>query len=179
MNDATIRHGDITYVTIPLDSCLDTAKSLADKGRKWHSHVLSPGCAHNPFADGYAIIIEDDEEDITYIAASEGFPEVDKALVRMLHGDDILDDTKSAGEKGEIVAGSKLLQRLIEIDGAGHHWHHHMNFPDCVFNPHRGQWAITIESDAGTFSEAYEDEPVDVLREVEVIYFRNLAAKSP
>lgn len=176
MTQAKVRHGDVEFVVVPLESCLDLALSLKDAGKKWHSHVLSPGCHHNPYAGQYAIVIEDDSQGVPYIARSDGFPEVDKQLVKMLHGDDILDPAKATGT-GAGVAESAMLKRLVEVNRQSTNWHHHMNFPDCAFNPHKGKWAITIESEAGTFSEAYDEEPVDVLREVEVIYFANLENK--
>jgi hypothetical protein len=54
------------------------------------------------------------------------------------------------------------------------HWHHHMHFPTCAFNPHPGQWSISVESPDETFSEVFVEEPRDILREIEVIYFENL-----
>lgn len=175
---STIAHSDISYNLVALDSCLDLAMSLRAKGTPWHSHVLSPGCEHNPYADDYALVIEDDGERRAYIARSHGFPEVDKDLVKLLHGDDILDPSKtaSAGDNGKAVA-SPLLERLHDIDARRVAWHHHMNFPGCVFNPQPGKWAITIESGEGRFFETYDEEPVDVLREVEVLYFNNLESR--
>ncbi|WP_421699079.1 hypothetical protein [Ancylobacter sp.] len=173
-----LTHGDITYRVIALEQCLPLVEGFVAAGTKWHSHVLSPGCAFNPYGELYAIVVEDDDAHVAYIAPSEGFPEVDKVFVKMLHGDDILDEGAARTADPAEVAGSALLKRLREIDARGVHWHHHMNFPACALNPHRGHWAITVESDAGTFSERYEDEPKAVLREIEVIYFRNLAARS-
>ncbi len=70
-----------------------------------------------------------------------------------------------------------MLERLREIDARRIAWHHHMNFPTCAFNPQPGKWAITIESGEGSFFEAYDGEPIDVLREVEVLYFNNLEGR--
>ncbi|MGB3418251.1 MAG: hypothetical protein WBG88_02910 [Mesorhizobium sp.] len=175
---STVTHGGVTYTIVALDGCLDLAMGLHRQGKPWHSHVLSPGCEHNPYADGYAIVVEDDSERRAYIARSEGFPEVDKDLVKILHGDDILDASKtaSAGGSGKAVA-SPMLERLREIDARRIAWHHHMNFPTCAFNPQPGKWAITIESGEGSFFEAYDGEPIDVLREVEVLYFNNLEGR--
>ncbi|QKV20032.1 hypothetical protein [Oricola thermophila] len=172
-------HREIVYRIVPLDECLGLAESLALAGKRWHSHVLSPGCDFNPRPDRYALVIEDDTDDVTYLAYSHGFPEVDKELVKMLHGDDILDASATSGGDNPEVAASTLLPRLREIDAAGANWHHHMHFPDCTFNPHPGKWSISVEDGAGNaFSEVYDDEPVDVLREVEVIYFRRLDEKN-
>lgn len=173
-----LAHGDVDYRVIALDDCLPLVEGFIAAGKKWHSHVLSPGCAFNPYPALYAIVVEDDAGHVAYIAPSEGFPEVDKTFVKMLHGDDILDEAAAAAGDPALVAGSALLAKVREIDAARIAWHHHMNFPDCALNPHRGRWAITVESDAGTFSESYDDEPKAVLREVEVLYFRNLAEKT-
>jgi len=172
-----LKHGDIVYRVIPLGECLGLAQALRAAGKRWHSHVLSPSCMHNPEPARYGLVIEDDTDRVAWLAHSPEFPEVDKDLVRMLHGDDILDASKAAGG-GEGVAASTLLPRLVALDARGPGWHHHMHFPDCVFNPHRGQWAISVEDGhGGMFSETYPAEPVDVLREVEVIYFRRFEAK--
>lgn len=168
-----IRHGAIDYKEIKLDACESLVSGLVGEHKPWHSHVLSPGCAFNPFDGRYAIVVEDDRDHVAYIAASDGFPDVDKLFVKILHGDDILDET--VVDRDVLLRGSDLLRRVDEIDGRRVKWHHHMNFPACQLNPHRGTWAITIESDEGTFSETYKDEPKDVLREIEVLYFRNLA----
>lgn len=139
MSAKTITHADIEYCVIALDGCLDLVEGFQRAGHRWHSHVLSPGCSFNPYAGLYAIVVEDDSEGFPYIAPSEGFPGVDKVFVKMLHGDDILDENKAGGEGSELAQESALFARLIEIDGQGVAWHHHMNFPAGALNPHRGR----------------------------------------
>lgn len=159
-----------TYHPLAMADCLLLAKRLQAEGQPWHTHVLSPGCHHNPFPGVYAVVIEDDAAGIIYMAEGDtGFPEVDKELVRMLHGDDIL-DAAALGERPD----SLLLEHLDRLQERKTPWHHHMHFPVCAFNPHPGRWSISIEARGYFLSEAYEDEPVDVLREVEVMYFANL-----
>jgi hypothetical protein len=111
---------------------------------------------------------------VPYIASSLGFPEVDKHLVKVLHGDDILDPAKTAMTRDGAAASSDFIRRILDLDARGVAWHHHMHFPCIVLSPHRGHWTIAIESAEGSFSETYSVEPVDVLREIEVIYFQNL-----
>lgn len=169
-----IEHRGIAFRRIELAACLALGERLRDGGGPWHSHVLSPGCAHNPFTSRYAIVIEDDAAGIPYIAeGTSQFPEVDKDLVRMLHGPDILDASQAKG--GAAAQGSPLLAHLMALQAATTRWHHHMHFPACAINPHPGRWSISVESPQGTFSEAFAEEPRDILREVEVIYFANLA----
>lgn len=178
MCNGTIVHGDLEYHFIALEECLPLVDDFIAKRVRWHSHVLSPGCSFNPFKDKYAIVVENDNARRAYVAPSDGFPEVDKEFVKRLHGDDILDEGKAESDPAKLAETSPMLRRLGEIDHRRIAWHHHMNFPDCALNPHPGRWAITVESDEGTFSESYEDEPTDILRAVEVLYFRNLASKT-
>lgn len=171
---ATVDYGGVRFARITLEDCLPLAQRLQAAGGGWHSHVLSPGCRHNPFPDHYAVVIEDDGAAIAHIAeGTQAFPEVDKALVKMLHGDDILDASALTGAGGDCA----LLHQLQDVQAQGVAWHHHMHFPDCVFNPHPGDWSIAVETPTGAFSEAFPAEPVDVLRAVEVLYFGNLAAR--
>lgn len=167
-----LSHRDIAYRIIPPDDCLALGSALHESGKKWHLHVLSPDCIHNPRPGCYGLVIEDDTDGVPYLAFSDKFPEVDKDLVKMLHGDDILDASKVSGVGGQEQPTSLLLAHVIGLDASGVEWHHHMHFPDCVFNPHPGQWSISVEDGkGGVFSETYDEEPGDILREIEVIYF--------
>jgi hypothetical protein len=177
-NDAvarTITHRGVTYGLVALGNCLRLAQGIERAGKGWHHHVLSPGCLHNPYAASYALVIEDDTEGVAYIAPSEGFPDVDKDLVRLLHGEDILDATKVRANAD--IMETALLRLVSELDAKGTAWHHHMHFPSCVLSPHKGKWSIAIESDGHAVYETYAHEPVEILRAVEVSYFRNLERK--
>jgi hypothetical protein len=48
-----------------------------------------------------------------------------------------------------------------------------MLFPDCIFNEHPGKWNIVLEGgETGLcINELYEEEPLAVLRELELGYF--------
>ncbi len=169
-----ITHGRILYTEVPLDGVLDVALSLRQDGKRWHSHVLSPGCAHNAYPGRFAVVVEDDQEGRACIAASSAFPDVDRALVKLLHGDDILDKDKTAAATGATPPASGLPARLADIDRRGVGWHHHMHFPRCALSPEPGRWTISVESDEGAFYETFDNEPVDVLRELEVLYFARM-----
>lgn len=162
------RHASVDEV-IPIDACLDLAQRLRAARHPWHSHVLTPGCARNPFPR-YAIVIEDDRERRVYAAASDDFPDVDKDLVKMLHGTDIIDRQSTAAATGGRIE-SPLLDRVRAIDSSGRAWHHHMCFPGCTFNPEPGRWTIEVEAGPSSWSESWDEEPVDVLREMEVMFF--------
>lgn len=150
----TLRFRGIPYQQIALDACLPLAKRFQGEGKDWHFHVLPPDCIHNPFPSQYALVMEDDTSATPYIAqAGNSFPEVDKALVRMLHGDSILDACASAAPAE--LEGAKILAHLRDLHMAGAIWHHHMHFPNCVINPLPGQWSISVESPGFLFVEAF------------------------
>lgn len=168
----------ITYRQVTLAECGARGEALHAAGTPWHFHVLSPVCLHNPFAGHYALVVENDATHDAWIAdAGAEFPEIDKHLVTLLHGEDILDHAAAPG-KPEAVTSSRLLVHLRSLQAAGEAWHHHMHFPGCVFNPHPGTWSISVESEGLLLAEAYDAEPVDVLRQVELSYFAGLDTPS-
>jgi hypothetical protein len=158
---------------IAVEDCVGLAEQIVAADRHWHHHVLFPGCAHNVF-EGYALVIEDDDEHRTYYAQTEQFPEVDKDLVRMLHGDDILDGGSTSAGTGAAV-GSPLVQRARDLVASDAQWHHHMCFPAGLLHPAPGRWTIVVESGLSTWADSYDDEPIDVLREIEVLFFTSSA----
>lgn len=170
----TITRGLLTYTVVPLDAVLDIATGFRRTGRRWHSHVLSPGCVHNPYATRFAIVVEDDDDGRAYISASTVFPEVDRSLVKMLHGDTILDRSRPSALVRTRPGASTLPVRVADIDGHHIAWHHHMHFPGCALSPRPDLWTIAVESDKGDFFETFDGEPVDVLRELEVLYFTHV-----
>lgn len=172
--EVLVKHKDVSFRKILLSECGPLGDRLQADNIPWHFHVLTPDCMHNPFRGNFSIVIENQSEQLPYIAdAGASFPNVDKHLVALLHGHDILDANMAAGH----ATGSSLVAHLKELQSAGIPWHHHMYFPACVFNPTPGKWVISIESSAPTFTESYPAEPVDVLREVELLLFSNLGSE--
>lgn len=166
-----------SYTEIPLEDCLDLGTRLIEERYKVHFHVLSPDCKFNPEPSQYGFLIEDNTKGITYLAFSESFPEVDKALTMLLFGDSIVDAGSSRlCEKG-FVERSVVLRRILELQNKGRKWHHHIHFPECVLNPKKGKWAISVEEDdqqGQVTVEVYEGKPTDIIREIEILYFKNL-----
>ena len=52
-------------------------------------------------------------------------------------------------------------------------WHHHMMFPDCVLNPHPGEWLISLEvrGEDEILQHTFAEEPLDTLRAIENMFF--------
>jgi len=166
------------YTEVSMSKCREIALDLNAQGRNWHCHVLSPGCQLNPSKTKYAIIVENNSDNVIYYSVSKEFPELDKELVQLLHGEDILDADKAQTSKLNNELGSALILFVEKLDKQGVDWHHHMHFPSCVFNPFKGKWAITVEDGYGRVTdECYDNEPVDILRRLEVLYFRNLESE--
>ncbi len=165
----TFTFGDIEYRIIPIENCVAVGRQLHERQANWHIHVLSPGCRYNPFSDFYCMVIEDNDQHIAYLATSVVFPEADKILVRLLHGDAILDSPPDC--RHESALNSSAVKLVEELQENQHAWHHHMHFPDCMLNPEPGRWAISIESESVRHYEIYDAEPTGPLNVIESIYF--------
>lgn len=119
------------------------------------------------------MVLENRTVNRTYVVFSDDkFVKVSQELVRLLHGDRILDKygatTSRGSEKIQVV-----LRKARELSQRNLGWHHHMLFPDCVFNKHSGKWNIVFEDlqDDSMVEVLYDVEPVDDLRLIEVLYF--------
>lgn len=160
---------------IPVQRARELAAGWADSGRSWHFHALTPGCVLNERKDQYALVLENRTDDETWIVHSDDeHVQLSQDLVKMLHGDAILDKERAAASP-EHAELAWVLRRLATLNDAGVAWHHHMLFPDCIFNHHPGHWTLAIEIEeepaAKTLELVYDQEPVDDLRQVEVLYF--------
>lgn len=143
---------------------VDLARRWSSERRPWHHHVLDPGCRHNP-GGGHLLMLEEDVGGAIYTASTDGFPEADTILVTLLHGDSVLDVTQS----GQVE--STLIDVVDRLAATSREWHHHMHFPTCRLNPAPGTWTIAIESGEESWHDSWPDEPLDVLREIELRYF--------
>ena len=145
-----------------------------DDGDQWHFHSLRPDCAFNPRRDRYALVLENRTNGQAIIVYSdEEFSEISQELVKIVHGESILDREQiSDSPSNELF--EQVMKRAGELQGEGVAWHHHMLFPDCVFNQHRGQWNIAFESGEGAeiVEVLYDEEPIADLRRIEVAYFQ-------
>lgn len=157
------------YVLIPESQCLPIATACHNAATAWHIHVLTPGCLFNPF-ERYSVVIEDDAAGITYLTDSAEFPMVDRELVQLQHGDDILNPAAGAVATGVHIS-TPLLESTRGIANAGQPWHFHIHLPLCSFNPAPGKFAISVEYDGAFDFECWDDEPLDILREYELLFF--------
>jgi hypothetical protein len=156
-----------------LETVVEKAKSWQAQGKSWHFHLLTPDCVFNTRRHGYALVLENETDGQTYVAYSDQSPmEVDHELVILLHGDEILAEEKitSAPTNEQMQF---ILKSARELNGREIPWHHHMLPPACIFNSHKGQWNIFFEDkkDDKVVEALYDGEPVDDIRQIEVLFF--------
>ena len=91
-----------------IEKVQEKARLWQAQGKRWHFHMLTPGCVFNERRAKHAFVLENRTDHQTYVVYSdEPHMEADRELVRMLHGDTILDrdqgTTSSGNEKMQIV----------------------------------------------------------------------------
>lgn len=131
-------------------------------------------CVFNEKKDKQAFILENRTNNETFVVYSDRrYMDVGQKLVKMLHGDKILETTsKPKAPRNETI--KTIIMKAKELNKKNSHWHHHMFFPDCIFNQHQGKWNITFEDKEAsqTFEALYNHEPVNDLKEIKVLYYQ-------
>ena len=153
----------------------EKAKKLSKGGKDWHFHILTPRCKLN-VANKYALILENVSDKETFVTHSDTpYMGVGEELVKLLHGDDII---QNEGKKTELspssqVVKEKILKRAKELTENGVFWHHHMLFPGCIFNDHDDKWVIVFEDqEENTVIESITDnEPKTDLQHIERLFY--------
>jgi len=164
-------------VTITKECTIETVRKKAAlwhaEGKEWHIHMLSPNCVFNEHSDQHAFVLENRTDQQTYIVYSdEPQIEADHALVILLHGDQILDKEKITMDPTNAQM-QVILQRCREFNQRKILWHHHILFPDCIFNQQKGKWTIFFENNENNevVEVLYNEQPVDDLRQIEILFF--------
>lgn len=155
-----------------IEDIVQKARQFQAEGKKWHFHMLTPGCTFNE-SNKQAFVLEDNTDSEVYVTYSDKrYMAEGKELVQLLHGASVVSKevTMPSGE-GEAV--NEMVRRAQELNERGAHWHHHMFFPDCIYNKHKGSWCIVFEDpETGkTLEYVSKDEPKEALRRVEVLYY--------
>ncbi|MBN1315411.1 MAG: hypothetical protein JXA42_08085 [Anaerolineales bacterium] len=157
--------------TVP--QVIEIARGCKGAGKRWHFHVLPPGCHFSPQPDRFVLVMENRSDGETFaVYGDDPFIDASQELVTLLHGDTVLDQ-----EKGKTQSVNPAIQQILErakvLIDRKIYWHHHMLFPDCVFNRHAGLWNLVFENpETGEVLETlYPEEPLADLRRLEVLYF--------
>lgn len=164
-------------IEVDADQLLEIGRELATKGERFHNHVLSDDCklSERPQC---ALIVEASDRDEVYVAYSdEPMMDVGRALAAMVHGGDPLEDTSAPGGGDPLAAQSlevaEMMRRAGALAARGQHWHHHILFPECVFNPYPGEWTLIFEDpDTGeTLESVTSEKPEQDIRVTETMFF--------
>jgi hypothetical protein len=152
------------------------AKKLDNASKKWHFHILSPGCIYNQKVK-FALVLENVSDDEQYVAYTVERPsKVGKRLVEMLHGK-VVSKSRRKPSKRSIKKLSNDVQNMVvrmkQLNEAGVSWHHHMLFPDCLFNTNRGKWTIIFEDPEKREVQEYSSkkEPKAALKVIEPLFY--------
>lgn len=160
---------------ITIDQAREKARSWLTKGKNWHFHVLFPDCVFNTQSNQFALVLENRTADQTFAVYSDnGFAKISQEFLKLRYGDSILET--QAGVVPQEKPANTLLTQCEVFKQNKVLWHHHLLFPDCIFNQHPGKWNIVLEGsgEARTFNALYDEEPMDDFRQLEIEYFKEI-----
>jgi len=149
------------------------AINFAKSGSNWHFHILTPECKLNS-KDQFAFVLEDSNSDTSYVFYSNKPPmDLGAELVKLLVNKDILVE-KSKVESKISAKVQKIKKRAEKLTKQDKFWHHHMLFPKCVFNKHKGKWTIMFEDQKlkQVIESVTENEPKFDLKQLEILYYK-------
>ena len=153
---------------------LKTAEKFKKHGKKWHFHILTPGCVFNEEKQ-FSLILENttDEEQLVHHSFKKPY-EAGKKLVEMLHGKGISKKNPSAGSGFKLSPKVKqMIERAIELNIKGFSWHHHLLFPDCIFNHDTRYWTLVFEDPLNreVIRDMSKEEPKEALKKIEPLFY--------
>lgn len=155
------------------DEIVEMARCCHIEGKRWHFHILAPDCCYNERRGSYALVLENRTDDRTLIAyGNDPFVSISQELVTLLHGKKVLDKDLWSNRSNN-PSFETVLERARALSRRNIFWHHHLFFPDCVLNDHGGKWNIVFEDPENheILETQYDDEPIDDLARLEVLYF--------
>ena len=158
---------------------LKTAVKLRKDEKKWHFHILTPGCTFNR-DKRFALILENTSDKEQFVHFSLKKPaKTGQKLVEMLHG--VNTETPSAlPRQARDRSGLKLspktnqmIERAIELNNKGFAWHHHLLFPDCMFSKDSRYWTLIFEDplNGEIIEDRFKNEPKEALQQVEPLFY--------
>jgi hypothetical protein len=169
----------VTMIELSIEEIRHKAESWHADGQLWHFHMLVPGCAFNGRRDCHAFVLENtSSQEVFVFYSEEPQVEADHALLLLLHGDDILNETQASLDPGSIEI-QPILARAKELSARGISWHHHMLCPGCIFSEQPEKWVITFEDPETeqVIGIPYDTEPEGDLRKLELLFFDQQALR--
>lgn len=154
---------------------INEAKRCVKDGKHWHFHILTQGCQLNEHP-GFSLIIEIPSENRQRVFYSDNRPmAAGKELIQLLHGNDVVQGNGEPAHDGSLSPNAEIIiARARQLSENGKFWHHHVLFPDCVFNKDKGRWTILFEDQekGGTLKSVSDDEPKAELKQIETLFYQ-------
>ncbi|MDO8657116.1 MAG: hypothetical protein Q7K55_00110 [Candidatus Levybacteria bacterium] len=147
-------------------------QEIIDSKKKWHFHILTPDCQLST-SPQFALIVESTVDDQIFVSYFDQNPmELGEELVKLLHGSDIIQGR--FGNQEPSSSFQLILNKAKELNSRGIFWHHHMLFPDCIYNTSKGKWKIILEDkEANEVLESLSDnEPKSDLQQMELLFYQ-------
>lgn len=144
------------------------AKELIGSTAQWHYHFLTPSCMFN-LKSVYAIVLEDAAE--AYVSYYDHPPkQLSEELSKKLHGENIVNGS-SSDSKDEIA--TNIVERAKKLSQDGKPWHHHVLFPDCIYNKQKPKFELVLENEFTdeVLINATEKEPIESLVKIEPLFY--------
>jgi hypothetical protein len=161
---------------ISIEELIEKAKGFQRAGKKWHFHMLTEDCKFNERKDKNSFVLENETDSENFVVYSEKrLMEEGKELVKILHGEKILEENENKEKSREVEDKNikLMLEKAEKLNEKGIKWHHHMLFPNCIFNKHKGKWCIVFEDkeESKVIESISEKEPTENLRKIELLYY--------
>lgn len=159
---------------IPESELRKIGETLQAEGLPWHMHMFSPGCILNGRPDANAIFLEDTARGRSYVTYSPTpLVETARYLAELVHGKEATAPPASDESDPRCSVVGAMVVRAKELMARGRHWHHHIFFPSCVFNPQPGNWTMIFEDpDTGeVLTSSSKDHPAHDIGITERLYY--------
>ncbi|OGM25342.1 hypothetical protein A2715_04825 [Candidatus Woesebacteria bacterium RIFCSPHIGHO2_01_FULL_39_32] len=150
-----------------------TVEKLKRDGKKWHFHLLTPGCVFNE-EKMFALILESSTDGDHLVHHSLKKPaDAGKKLVELLHGKDISKKKSKKSSKKLSAKVTMMIERAIQLNNKGFAWHHHLLFPDCIFNHDTRYWTLVFEDplNGKVIKDMSKEEPKEALKKIEPLFY--------
>lgn len=122
----------------------------------------------------HAFVLENiSDKKIFVVFAENPNKELGEKLVKLLHGKNIV----NTAPKSRMLSKKtkNILDRAKKLVESNTPWHHHMLFPQCIFNKHKGKWNLILEipTESKVIENISEKEPIKELQAIENMYYKN------
>ena len=93
-----------------------------------------------------------------------------KVLLKLSYGEKVFEEVDLKEQNPNF---NLIEQKAKQLNGKKIPWHHHLLFPQCIFNAHKGEWCIFFE-DPETREETscfFKNEPKNQLARIEKLFY--------